>query len=322
MGYELKSNTAWENREGVKITVITPAYNRAKTLQRTIDSIEKQTFNDWEYIIINDGSTDDTDAIIRAYLETSTHPVLYIKKENGGVHTARNLGFKYARGELCTTMDSDDEFVPEALEVFWNTWKTLPQKKIYREIVAQCMDDDGNRVGESFPDNINELPWNTSRKICYATKGEHVAAFVTQIMKENLFPEPDGVTFITENILWRKLDVKYCSHYTNEMIGIYHKDGDDRLSGVHNNKSIQSCKNALYGATTYLNDWDIYGDGSSYMKEILRYGIMYHILKQNPKTTAFVKKYPLKGLKNKSMFVVLYLPSLLSSWIYKKKRMN
>lgn len=48
MGYELKSNTAWENREGVKITVITPAYNRAKTLQRTIDSIEKQTFNDWE----------------------------------------------------------------------------------------------------------------------------------------------------------------------------------------------------------------------------------------------------------------------------------
>lgn len=80
MGYELKSNTAWENREGVKITVITPAYNRAKTLQRTIDSIEKQTFNDWEYIIINDGSTDDTDAIIRAYLETSTHPVLYIKK--------------------------------------------------------------------------------------------------------------------------------------------------------------------------------------------------------------------------------------------------
>lgn len=120
---EQYKNKYWDENRDVKITVLTPTYNRKDTLLRTIRSIENQVFSDWEYIIVNDGSTDSTDKVVEQFMQTTKHPVLYIKKENGGVHTARNLGFKNARGELLINLDSDDELVPEALKVFWDTWK-------------------------------------------------------------------------------------------------------------------------------------------------------------------------------------------------------
>ena len=94
--------------------------------------------------------------------------------------------------------------------------KKIPkqEKTKYREIVAQSMDEQGARVGEPFPKDINRMPWDKARRACYKSGGEHVGCFVTNVMKENLFPEPEGVTFMTENILWRKLDGNYCSYYS------------------------------------------------------------------------------------------------------------
>ena len=238
---------------------MTPTYNRKDTLLRTIRSIENQVFSDWEYIIVNDGSTDSTDKVVEQFMQTTKHPVLYIKKENGGVHTARNLGFKNARGELLINLDSDDELVPDALKVFWDTWKKIPHidKAKYREVVAQCKDESGKRVGQPFPQNINQLPWDKARKICYESGEEHVACFVANVMKRNLFPEPEGVTFMTENILWRKLDQTYCAYYINDMLRIYHQEGNDHLSSglsAGHKKTIQNCKNALWESTQFLND--------------------------------------------------------------------
>ena len=77
-------------------------------------------------------------------------------------------------------LDSDDELVPEALKVFWDTWKKIPHidKAKYREVVAQCKDESGKRVGQPFPQNINQLPWDKARKICYESGEEHVVCFV------------------------------------------------------------------------------------------------------------------------------------------------
>lgn len=108
--YNVESNSAWRNIGAVPfVTVVTPVYNRKDTILRAMQSVERQSYKDMEYIVVNDGSTDSTEEIIIDFLHKTTVPMLYVKKDNGGVHTARNLGIKLARGEMYMCNDSDDE---------------------------------------------------------------------------------------------------------------------------------------------------------------------------------------------------------------------
>ena len=116
---EIFYSSCWTDRQPF-FTVITPIYNRRATIQRTIDSVISQTFSDYEYIIIDDGSSQSSDDIIFDFLNATNIPAMYVKKENGGVHTARNVGYKYARGKFVVCIDSDDELLPDALSIFYN----------------------------------------------------------------------------------------------------------------------------------------------------------------------------------------------------------
>lgn len=318
-------NDKWNDAKPY-ISVMTPVYNRMDAIQRTIKSIENQIFRDFEFIVVDDGSTDDIDAVILPFLNSASIPVMYIKKENGGVHTARNAAVRHARGMLFSCIDSDDEFLPDALQKFYNTWINIPdnKKKAYREIVGLCMDQNGELIGARFPDNINELPWKDAIKACEKTGGEHIGCDVTQIRKENLFPEPDGVTFMTENILWYRLFSMYKSYFINDIVRIYHMEGNNHLStaldGPMKKKNLQSCRNALWMSWYTLSDWEIYGIKGGYLKEMLRYCIMKNILKR--KKDDFCNKFVLVGLKNKVTYVVLWLPGIIASYIYEKRKMN
>lgn len=94
----IETNCAWNIVDKPYATVITPVYNRESTLKRAFESIQQQTFKDFEYIIIDDGSTDTSNAIARDFMNAADIPTMLITKENGGVHTARNAGIKNARG--------------------------------------------------------------------------------------------------------------------------------------------------------------------------------------------------------------------------------
>ncbi|MBC7830324.1 MAG: glycosyltransferase family 2 protein [Chitinophagaceae bacterium] len=98
----------------IKFSIITPTYNRAQLLQRTIKSILAQTFKDWELIIVDDGSTDNTETIVKNYLDDTR--IKYIKKENSGTAHSRNIGAANAKGEFITFLDSDDEALPHWLD--------------------------------------------------------------------------------------------------------------------------------------------------------------------------------------------------------------
>lgn len=283
MEMEIVKNRYWENAS-VRVTIITPTFNRRNTLDRAIRSIEAQTYMEWEYIIVDDGSSDDTYQLVKPFMENTNHPVMYIRKENGGVHTARNLGFRYARGELLINLDSDDELTPNAVQTFLDAWDAIPsdQKKFYREVVAQCVDENGKRVGKMFPPDINSMPKDAARRCCDETHGEHVACMVTSVMQSHLFPEPAGVTFVTEDILWNRLDAEYLSFYTNNIARVYHMDGGDHLSEfTPRKKTLQSCRNTMWEAMTMLNSWDVYGSrkGRSYFRTMLLFCVMAHILR-------------------------------------------
>ena len=98
------------------ITVLTPTYNRAKLLERLYQSLCQQTYQDFEWIVVNDGSKDNTDEVVQSFVAEKKINILYIKQENGGKHRAVNRGVKEAKGELLFIADSDDWLLPNSLE--------------------------------------------------------------------------------------------------------------------------------------------------------------------------------------------------------------
>lgn len=304
-------------------TIITPCYNRSTTIGRTIESVKRQDFRDFEYIIVDDGSQDDLDSIVMPFLNEADFPVMYIKKENGGVHTARNAAVKRARGRMLVNIDSDDELLSHALSAFYHAWESIPieERGQYREVVARCCDEKGHEVGARFPKNINSMPWAKAIQACQDTHGEHVDCSVTKILVENQFPEVEGVTFMTENIVWVKLYQRYKSWFINDIVRVYHLDGEDHLSTDlgHRRKTIQSCRNAMFESSYVLNHWDIYNGTFSYPKEMLRYSIMSFILGRNH--DQYHNRWKLDSMKDRFIHKLIALPSWVLSYVYEKKRM-
>lgn len=127
----IETNCAWNIVDKPYATVITPVYNRESTLKRAFESIQQQTFKDFEYIIIDDGSTDTSNAIARDFMNAADIPTMLITKENGGVHTARNAGIKNARGGYMLALTLTTNF---CLTV-WKSW--FEDGKAYLRIAAK-----------------------------------------------------------------------------------------------------------------------------------------------------------------------------------------
>ena len=128
----------------VKISVVVPVYNTASTLPRCLDSVLGQTFTDFEIIIVNDGSTDESHAVIASY--AATHPeIVVVTQENQGLGAARNAGIRAARGTYIACVDSDDLIDSTMLE------KMLRAVEDHEADVAICQADnvlysDGERI--------------------------------------------------------------------------------------------------------------------------------------------------------------------------------
>lgn len=135
-----------ETKEGL-VSVIIPTYNRETTLKRAILSVIHQTYTDWELIIVDDGSTDGTEALVRSFISEKIH---YIKSEvNQGVCKTRNIGIKHAKGEYIALLDSDDEWVADKLE------KQLAQMQQKGTKVVYCR---FSRMYENDNEKISIIP--------------------------------------------------------------------------------------------------------------------------------------------------------------------
>jgi len=114
-----------------KVSVVIATFNRSRILQdRALRSIQNQTFKDWECLVVDDGSTDDTENIVKEAMKRDQR-LRYFKKPNGGQASARNFGIRNSRGEYIAITDDDDEFLPGYLEAAVNTFKKLPEEITY-----------------------------------------------------------------------------------------------------------------------------------------------------------------------------------------------
>ena len=321
MEERLRTNKKWDQGGSPLITIMTPVYNRRSTILRAIESVEKQTFRNIEYVIVDDGSIEPIDDMVDNFMKTTKLPVMFVKTKNSGVHTARNVGYRHARGELILCIDSDDELLPEACEIFKKTWESIPDKDEakYWQMKAQCVDRNGDITGTLFPVDINKLPAKDARKSFSLAKGGQTGCRVTAIMKENLFPEPDGVTFVQENIPWVPLERKYKPWGINDPVRIYHKEGNDHLSGKSKKITKQDFRNKIWNAAHMLNNYRTYDlSFKKRMEMILRYRAYIHILKRY-KDHEFVKKNRLKRPTNNVISMAVGIPSITIAKVYEKR---
>ena len=111
------------------ITVFTPTYNRAHTLERLFDSLMAQTSREFEWLVVDDGSTDQTESLIKEFSAKAAFSVRYIYQTNGGKHRAHNAAIKLAAGELVIILDSDDCLLPHAVEGLQESGIEFPKTK-------------------------------------------------------------------------------------------------------------------------------------------------------------------------------------------------
>lgn len=138
------------------LTVFTPTYNRAHTLPRLYDSLCRQTCNDFEWLVIDDGSTDGTEDLVRKWIEESVIPIKYIYKENGGLYTGYNTAYANIETELNVCVDSDDAMPDSAIEKILSFWNTKGSDR-YCGLLGLDVDmENGQPIGGSFPDGMTE----------------------------------------------------------------------------------------------------------------------------------------------------------------------
>ena len=228
------------------ITVLTPTYNRSHTLHRVFESIQQQTLKKqnskyiFEWIIVDDGSIDNTKMLVESWKKNVKWPIHYIYQENRGKAHAIAKGIQVAQGELCLIADSDDAFLPETFETFYNIWQSLSdeEKEKCGGIGVLCQDEYGRRVGCDYPIEgklISNEEFYFRWK--YIGLGETWAALKTKNIRyafATLPKEAESLHFIPESFFWDRItfELKPYSIFVNKVLRIYYRDNQDyqRLS--------------------------------------------------------------------------------------------
>lgn len=138
------------------LTVFTPTYNRAHTLERLYRSLCAQTCQDFDWLVIDDGSTDGTTALVQSFIDDGLIPIRYIYKENGGLYTGYNTAYANIETELNVCIDSDDAMPENAVENILRAWKEKGNVRFAGLIGLDCYMDSGKPIGGAFPDKLKE----------------------------------------------------------------------------------------------------------------------------------------------------------------------
>ena len=138
----------------VSLTVFTPAYNRAQTLPRTYESLVRQDCKDFIWLIVDDGSTDQTKELVQKWqMEDAGFEIRYIYKPNGGMHTAHNIAYENIDTELNVCIDSDDCLAEGAIRKVLLMWQKVKYKD-YAGIIGLDADLEGHIIGKNFPHGL------------------------------------------------------------------------------------------------------------------------------------------------------------------------
>lgn len=288
------------------VSVFTCVYNRKDKIHRVFESMGALTYKNIEHIIVDDGSTDGVMPLLLAYKEKAGYPVFIFKKENGGKHTATNLAWDNCHGDFIIQLDSDDMLLPFSVEHLVDLWNKIPEEKKSEYWCVQgrcCTQFSDEMIGPPNPEGINEdgFSWNG-----VALEGERVGLMRASVLKDYRYPEPKGVKFVKEAVVWNPLNEKYRTWYTDEIMRRYFVNEGESLSKQR--FSRQTITNKVWSCAYQVSVMDKYETKG--MKAAAAYCLLYFhtnpVFRQN--NSFFLKA----GFKVKVLQLALLIPSLLA----------
>ena len=216
----------------MRFTVLTPTYNAARLLGRVRDCLIAQTFSDFEWVIVDDGSTDGTRELVSTW--KAHFPIRYFWKPNGGQHTAENLGISVADGEFILFLDADDLCTANALERFDYHWRRIPDPTRFANVSCLCRAPDNTIIGKPYPaDYVDAHSFADQMRFRHSGRwgavSEGWGMTRTDVLRE--FPFPEEERFVPAALVWNRISRKYSCRFVNEALRIY----EPGPGGVSNN---------------------------------------------------------------------------------------
>ncbi|MDR5638518.1 glycosyltransferase family 2 protein [Thermosynechococcus sp. PP42] len=237
------------------ITLFTPTYNRAHTLPRLYQSICRQTLRNFEWLIVDDGSTDGTQALVEQWQSADNDfPIRYIWQPNQHKKVAFNRGVREARGKWFVPIDSDDELLPDALEQFMRMWQSIPEAEVdrYCAVVGLCVDAHGAVVGDRFPSEPLDAT-AIEQWFDHRIRGEKLGCLRTDVLRSYLFPE-DIPNYVPESVVWFPMAQRYTQRCFNVPVRIYHRDVESVTQPVNALRAkYQNAEGAVLSYAEVLN---------------------------------------------------------------------
>lgn len=224
------------------LTIFTATYNRESTITRTYESLlniklpgyrgSKVTF---EWIIINDGSTDQTQELCEKWCAENKLPIRYYYQENQGKHIAMNFAIQQAaKGKFWLTIDSDDTILPEALEIYFKEWNEIYDDDSFCAVAARCKETNGSIVGNLLPHSPLDVS-AIDLRLKYRIKGEMLEMYRIDILRLYPFPAYDNrMRFCPESIVWFEIAKKYKMRVIDKAARIYYHDATTSIMSARN----------------------------------------------------------------------------------------
>ncbi len=236
-------------------TVFTPTYNRGHTIQRVFDCLRAQTLRDFEWIVVDDGSTDSTSELIAGWAKVADFPIRYFRQQHSGKHIAHNLAVREARGQFFAPLDSDDAFLPDSLERLDGHWNAIPvsERPYFSGVGGLCCDQHGAIIGDRFPASPFDA---TLRDVLYIhrIRGEKWGVSRTDVFRQYPFPEIAGTQFVPEGMIGLQMAKSYKRRFVNEVFRVYYINEDKIGANLSSRTSlVTSSPGRLYYYIWLLN---------------------------------------------------------------------
>ena len=202
------------------ISVFTPTYNRARLLPRLYESLcQQQTHKEYEWLIVDDGSTDNTKVVVDGFISEDKINIRYFWQENGGKHRAINRGLQEAQGELFFIVDSDDWLPENVLQMVAERWEAIKGNQRIGGICGLDITPDGKVIGSGLP--CDELICNSiDIRLKHHVTGDLKEVFCTSVLRELPFPEYVGEKFCPEALAWNRIAQQFDLLFINQPIYI------------------------------------------------------------------------------------------------------
>lgn len=281
------------------ITIFTPTFNRKEQLKVLYASLCNQTNKDFIWLIVDDGSTDNTEELVSEWQKQNIIEIKYIKQKNGGKYKAVNTGVIECTTELFGFVDSDDYFLPDTVETFLNEWSAVKNKNRVAGIVGRRQTNKNKIVGKQFEFDKKITNENKLLKK-YGYYGDTCRMYRTDILRKNLYPNIEE-KFIPEHVMLSPINNKYDLLFLNRALSVseYLEDG---YTLQYKELLIKNKKGHLLGLNEEIN---VLKKG---LLHSMKYTILYILWGKNQNLSSF------KQCKNKLLYITLMPTALLLYW--------